>query len=149
MSALLTSGLQSFADRLKNDERSAQMFEADHDLIIQAIGEIKRFYDYKEIILTNKLDKLIEEDGRVNECSVCGQPCGWGERHRKCGEAIMAAEKKHAIPEGYALVPIEPTRAMSLAGKHAVQDAHDMRFERDQAIAIWSKMLEAAKEVQS
>lgn len=106
MNTLLTSGLQSFADRLKNDERSAQMFEADHDLIIQAIGEIKRFYDYKEMILTSKLDKLIEEDGRVNECSVCGQPCGWGERHRKCGEAIMAAEKKHAIPEGYALVPI-------------------------------------------
>ena len=42
MNTTLTSGLQGFADRIKNDLHWSQYFEADHALLMEAIAELKR-----------------------------------------------------------------------------------------------------------
>jgi hypothetical protein len=34
----------------------------------------------------------MSDDDEGGSCNVCGGPLRYGERHRKCGEAVMAAE---------------------------------------------------------
>lgn len=69
---------------------------------------------------------------------------------RAVADAAVAA----AIPEGYALVPIEPTKEMLEAAQLADGDHGDhedwLGFQWEMGMdQVWAAMLEAAKEVKS
>lgn len=75
-----------------------------------------------------------DDEWGAGNCNVCGRPVLYGERHSTCGTAIMEAEKKAraeraAVPDGWVLVPSEPTSMMVNAGVDVISTDADQTYQ--------------------
>ena len=58
---------------------------------------------------------------------------------------LFAAHPAPVVPEGFAIVPVEPTPEMRLAGKRAIKGS-ETTFEGLLAVNAWSAMLAASQQ---
>ena len=58
--------------------------------------------------------------------------------------ALRAALAQPDVPEGWVLVPVEPTKEMRVAGKHAMKGSADELYETNRALTVYGAMLAAA-----
>ena len=102
----------------------------------------------KDGLLIQSIDSLLEMDAKGILV-----PHGIGGHARTLLRAAKAAIEQAArtVPEGYVMVPVEPTKAMIDAGRwHEYRDEGDcaVSYVEDAVVAsVWSYMLSAALEV--
>lgn len=82
-------------------------------------------------------------DERLNEISQCGDVSKlFAYEQRQMARELLALRNARGVPDGWKLVPVEPTRQMMSQGHFALGGTDRGKFRR-----IYQAMLAAAPEV--